>query len=434
MLLRALSFALLATLAASAQQLSPTATSLLQEINAIKTVDNHTHLPFSDDDTNYDALRCNTLTTVSKDPFPLRNEDGIFDQAARTLFGLKEPAGDALNKAEAAAKNAKRQQLGDKYTEWALDQVGNEVVFANRTEMPATNPNPERIKWVPYDDALLFPLNNEQGKKFSLDRQVLLTSEEQLLQKYLAAQNLKSLPATLDDYVNKIVAPTIESQKRAGAVAIKFEMAYLRSLKFDRVSAPDATRIYADGRHSSISAAEYKKLQDFLFHFIALQAGKLGLPVHIHTGPGCGDWFDISGSDPLLLDTAFIDPELKDTKFVLLHSGTFAREAAMLLMHPNVYADTAVDPFLLGQRHFADALRNMLEVEPEKVLYGSDAGPFGPNQDFEITAWVSSQRTRQALAMALGGMVDDGEISRERALQMAHLYLHDNARVLYGLK
>jgi predicted TIM-barrel fold metal-dependent hydrolase len=435
MILRLILVALLSfSLHAAAQQLSPTATSLLQEITGIKTVDNHTHLSFGDDDTNYDALRCNTLTTVSKDPFPLRNEDGIYEQAARSLFGLKESAGDALNKAEAAAKNAKRQQLVERYTEWALDQVGNEVVFANRTEMPLKNPNPERIKWVPYDDALLFPLNNEQGKKFSLDRQVLLTSEEKLLQKYLAAQSLKALPATLEDYVNKVVAPTIESQKRAGAVAIKFEMAYLRSLKVERVSAAEAAHIYSNGRRGVLSADAYKKLQDFIFHFIALEAGKLGLPVHIHTGPGCGDWFDISGADPLLLDTMFIDPELKNTMFVLLHSGTFAREAAMLLMHPNVYADTAVDPFLLGQRHFAEALRTMLEVEPEKVLYGSDAGPFGPNQDFEITAWVSSLRTRQALAMALGGMVDDGEIPRERALQLAHMYLRDNARKLYGLK
>src|SRR3954454_2835315 len=264
MMRRTLLVALLSfSLHAAAQQLSPTATSLLQEINGIKTVDNHTHLPFGDDDTNYDALRCNTLTTVSKDPFPLRDEDGIFDKAARTLFGLKEAGGEALNKGEAAAKNAKRQQLGDKYTEWALDQVGNEIVFANRTEMPPKNPNPERIKWVPYDDALLFPLNNEQGKKFSLDRQVLLTSEEQLLQKYLAAQNLKTLPATLDDYVNKVVARTIESQKRAGAVAIKFEMAYLRSLNVERVDSYDVAHLYTDGRLGMTSAAGYKKLQDF---------------------------------------------------------------------------------------------------------------------------------------------------------------------------
>jgi hypothetical protein len=433
MLLRLVLFASIAT-SLSAQQLSSTAAALLQEINGIKTVDNHTHLTFSDDDTNYDALRCNTLTTVSKDPFPLRNEDGVFDQAARTLFGLKEPAGDALNKAEAAAKNAKRQQLGEKYTEWALDQVGNEVVLANRTEMPATNPNPERIKWVPYDDALLFPFKYQSATRFTADRQILFAAEQGILQKYLAAQNLTKIPNTLEAYVNKVVVPTLQAQKQAGAVAIKFEMAYLRTLKVDSVVSSDVDHLYSDSFRFEPSAAGYKKLQDFLFHFIALQAGKLGLPVHIHTGPGCGDWFDISGADPLLLDNAFIDPELKHTKFVLLHSGTFAREAAMLLMHPNVYADTAVDPFLLGQRHFAEALRTMLEVEPEKVLYGSDAGPFGPNQDFEITAWVSSQRTRQALAIALGGMVDDGEISRNRAIQLAHMYLHDNARALYGLK
>src|SRR4051812_7505218 len=109
MLLRPL-FLIFIAVSVSAQQLSPTAASLLQEINGIKTVDNHTHLTFGDNDINYDALRCNTLTSVSKDPFPLRNEDGIFDQAARSVFGLKEPAGEALNKAEAAAKNAKRQQ------------------------------------------------------------------------------------------------------------------------------------------------------------------------------------------------------------------------------------------------------------------------------------------------------------------------------------
>jgi len=225
MIRRVLWLLLVSSIALSAQQLSPTAASLLQDINGIKTVDNHTHLTFSDDDKGYDALRCETLTTVAQAPFPQRNEDGAFDQASRTLFGLKEPSGEALNKAEAVAKNAKRQQIGEKYTEWALDQAGVDVIFANRTEMPPAYANNPRIKWVPYDDALLFPLNNDQGKKFSLDRQVLLTSEEQLLQKYFAAQNIKTLPTTLDDYVNKVVVPTLESQKRAGAVAIKFEMA-----------------------------------------------------------------------------------------------------------------------------------------------------------------------------------------------------------------
>ena len=76
----------------------------------------------------------------------------------------------------------------------------------------------------------------------------------------------------------------------------------------------------------------------------------------------------------------------------------------------------------------------LLESQPEKILYGSDAGPFSLTQDFELTAWVASQRTRHALALALGGMVDDGELSRDRASQVARTYLRDNARALNGLK
>ena len=38
--------------------------------------------------------------------------------------------------------------------------------------------------------------------------------------------------ATLQEYVAKVVTPVLEMQKQNGAVAIKFEAAYLRSLDF----------------------------------------------------------------------------------------------------------------------------------------------------------------------------------------------------------
>jgi len=38
------------------------------------------------------------------------------------------------------------------------------------------------------------------------------------------------------------------------------------------------------------------------------------------------------------------------------------------------------------------------------------------------------------LALALTGMMNDGEIDRAHALELAHLVLHDNAAKLYGLK
>jgi len=41
---------------------------------------------------------------------------------------------------------------------------------------------------------------------------------------------------------------------------------------------------------------------------------------------------------------------------------------------------------------------------------------------------------RQALALALTGMVNDGQITRERALELARMVLIGNAQKLYGLK
>ncbi len=41
---------------------------------------------------------------------------------------------------------------------------------------------------------------------------------------------------------------------------------------------------------------------------------------------------------------------------------------------------------------------------------------------------------RQALGLALTEMMNDGEITRERALELAHMVLRDNAAKLYSLK
>jgi hypothetical protein len=38
------------------------------------------------------------------------------------------------------------------------------------------------------------------------------------------------------------------------------------------------------------------------------------------------------------------------------------------------------------------------------------------------------------LGLALTGMMQDGEISRARAVELAHMVLFDNAANLYGLK
>jgi chemotaxis response regulator CheB len=47
------------------------------------------------------------------------------------------------------------------------------------------------------------------------------------------------------------------------------------------------------------------------------------------------------------------------------------------------------------------------------------------------STWIASHNARQALGIALTGMVQDGEISRDRAKGIARRVLRGNAEALY---
>ncbi len=74
----------------------------------------------------------------------------------------------------------------------------------------------------------------------------------------------------------------------------------------------------------------------------------------------------------------------------------------------------------------------MLSAWPDKVLYGSDASPTTDEISWEETGWVASHTAREALAIALTGMMHDGEITRTRASELARMALRENAKKLYG--
>jgi uncharacterized protein len=322
-----------------------------------------------------------------------------------------------------------------------LDQLGIETEFSNRVAM-GRGLNPPHFRWVPFDDALFLPLNNSNVANLTPDRKFFYSREEMLLQRYLKDQNLKSIPATLADYTAKVVTPTLENQKRAGAVAIKFEAAYLRSLDFGPIPLDAAQELYAVqdiyARYSvgvAPPAAEYIRLQNYLMRYIAREAGRIGLPVHFHTGGGCGTYFLLNGSNPAILDSLLSDASLRKTTFVLLHggAGAFTKQTAYLLMKPNVYADFSEQTWLISTRKLSEVVRDFLEWYPEKILFGTDLYPNTPEIDWEEIGYQTTQSARQALAIALTGMIQDGEINYAQALNLAHKVLHDNAAKLYGL-
>src|SRR5262249_24283876 len=213
--------------------------------------------------------------------------------------------------------------------------------------------------------------------------------EDKLLQRYLADLKVASLPTTLVAYVKTVVTPTLEAQRNGGCVAVKFEAAYLRALDFDDVPVATASGIYAQYAHGSVpSHADSKLLQDFLFRYIAPEAGRLGLAVHIHAFEGAGNFFRTDGADPLLLESVFNEAALRKTNFVIVHGGgVFASHAGAMLWKPNVYVDMSLMTVAYSSARLADILRDWLTEFPEKVLFGSDASALGPDMGWELTAW-----------------------------------------------
>jgi uncharacterized protein len=427
--------------AAHAQTADP---QLLAEINKIKAIDNHSHPPRvvgpGEKDDEFDILPCDPLepsepTTIS------RPENPQFLAAWKALYGYRYNDASPEHVRELLqAKQKVMQQQGDNFPNWVLDQLGIETELANRIAL-GRGLQPPRFRWVPFDDALLFPLNNASVANETPDRKFFYSREEMLLKRYVKEQHLLFIPKDLRGYTTLLITPTLEAQKKQGAVAIKFEAAYLRTLDFGPIPADqaqnqsEAEQIYSRYIGGGVpSKPDYIKLQDYLFRYIAREAGRLGMPVHIHTGGGCGSYFMLLGSNPANLESVLNDPSLRKTNFVLIHggAGAFTKYTAYLLMKPNVYTDFSEQTWLISTRKLSEVVRDWLEWYPEKVFFGTDLYPNTPEINWEEIGWQTTQSGREALAIALTGMMQDGEITRERALQLAHMVLHDNAAKLYG--
>jgi len=391
---------------------------LEREISQIKAIDHHSHPPrlvaSGETDDEFDALPCDPLEPAPV-PAKIRPENPQFIAAWKALWAY--PYNDAapahLKELLATKQRIKREQ-GDHYSAWVLDQLGIETEFANRIAMGRGLVAP-RFRWVPFDDALLFPLDTA-ALQTTPDRKFFYGREAQLLKRYMSDSQGTGLPPTLEEYLARVVTPTLERQKAQQAVAVKFEAAYLRGLDFGPASESDAATVYSHYvRGGAPNAAEYRLLQDHIFRHIAREAGRLQLAVHFHTGAGCGSYFKLSGADPLLLEPVVDDPALRKTTFVVVHGGwPFTKETAFLFTKPNVYADYSEQTWLLSPRELADNLRTWLEWYPERVMFGTDLYPGSGEIDWEEIGWVTAHDARQGLTIALTSD-DERRIDQPRA-------------------
>ena len=191
--------------------------ALMSEIRKIRAIDNHSHPPRvvadGERDDEFDALPCDPLEPTAPNTMT-RPENPQYLAAWRALWGyVYSDRSDAHVKELLATKNKIRQEQGDNYPAWVLDRLGIDVELANRVAM-GRGLDAAHYRWVPFDDALLFPLNNDALAAETPDRKFFFGRENMLLARYRRELGVAAMPATLAEYEARVVTPELERQKR----------------------------------------------------------------------------------------------------------------------------------------------------------------------------------------------------------------------------
>ncbi|MGA7220914.1 MAG: amidohydrolase family protein [Candidatus Sulfotelmatobacter sp.] len=405
---------------------------LLPQIEKIPAFDHHAHPGFADDP-DVDAMAAPPDASAA---LRTRDDNPELVAAARALFGYPYADLSPEHGKWLVAKKAelKKQYPGTAYFDMILDKINTESSVANRAMM-ADYLDAKRFAWVFFADSFMWPFNNERETARNADEGVYIPLQEKMLRRWMRQENVAKLPAKFGDYLDFVRTALAENQSK-GAIAMKFEVAYFRPTTFSDPTRSQAEEIYRRYVSGGVpSEREYRTFQDYIFRFLLSQGGTLHLPVHIHTAVGIGDYFNLSQSNVMNLESVLRDPRYHDTTFVLIHGGyPLEREAVWLAAMKNVYLDSSFGELAQYPSAFKDTLKMWLETFPDKITFGTDCFPYNQVLGAEESYWLGAESSRTALAAALAEMISENEITEGRALQLAHGYLHDNAVQIYGGK
>jgi len=403
---------------------------LFPQIEKIPAFDHHAHPGFADDP-DVDAMASPPDASAA---LRTRDDNPELIAAAKALFGY--PYAD-LSPEHTKWLLAKKAELRKKYPgvayfDFILDKINTESSVANRAMM-ADYLDPERFPWVFFADSFMWPFDNQREAARNPDEGVYIPLQEKMLRRWMQQEKVNKLPAEFEGYL-KFISQVLEDNKSKGGIAMKFEVAYFRPTTFSDPTRDQANDIYLRYVSGGIpTEREYRTFQDYVFRYLILEGGRLSLPVHIHTAVGIGDYFNLSESNIMNLESVLRDSRYHGTTFVMIHGGyPLEREAVWLAAMKNVYLDSSLGELTQYPSAFKDTLKMWLETFPDKITFGTDCFPYNQVLGAEESYWLGAQSSRMALAAALAEMVSENEITEDRALQLAHAYLHDTAVKLYG--
>jgi len=237
---------------------------------------------------------------------------------------------------------------------------------------------------------------------------------------------------SLDEYLS-CCAHLVQGAKAFGAVALKDQSAYTRTLAYGNPTRAEAEAVFnwivEDPRRSAAYPEGVQALDDYLFHAFLRLARDAELPVQIHTGHMGGSLNDVTKANATGLRSVL---ELhRDVDFDLFHANwPYSGDVLFLAKnYANVRIDfcwaNIIDP-VYCQRMFVQALSSVPHTKIH--AYGSDFGGLLADR-----AWAHASIARDNVAIALSEMVEMEYFGMEDAKEVARAWLFDNANAFFRL-
>jgi predicted TIM-barrel fold metal-dependent hydrolase len=226
----------------------------------------------------------------------------------------------------------------------------------------------------------------------------------------------------------------IEKAYEMGAVALKNALAYVRTLRYDRVTRAQAeeefNRIFSTSHMPDwheLPAPTGKAFQDYMFHFILDIANKKNLVVQIHTGIQEGSGNILSNSNPELLSNLFL--EYPDVTFDLFHiSYPYQAELTVLAKNfSNVFIDMCW-AHIVSPNASVNSLLEWFDTVPLNKI-----SAFGGDYLFIDGVYGHLKLAQQDVAKALAIKVGDGLFDMEKAKEVAGMLFYKNPRNIFKL-
>ena len=235
---------------------------------------------------------------------------------------------------------------------------------------------------------------------------------------------------SLDEFLEAVFL-VLRKGKERGAVGLKDQSAYSRSLSYDVVPRCDAERLFnrllTDPRNA-LGWPEAKPLDDFLFHQYMRFARELDLPVQLHTGHMAGIWNRVDKADAGLLTQVL---ELhQGVRFDLFH-GNWPEMGPLLFLgknYPNVALDLCwlqiIDPL-----YAEELLKRAVVTIPHTKIHGF-GGDYVDAPEYSAAHLTIA---REVIASALADLVERGWLDEAQAVSIAADWLFNNPNRFFRL-